>query len=346
MAPSFPSIQSFFRPKSSAEESKVVRSRSPTNPGDGFTADEMEQALHPILKSWTPRQEYEEMDIASLIPGTKAVTFIGRVANFFDQQTQSKMPNAAKGFNKLVVGDESGALTIRLWYANVNYTLRFGQLVSIWTTHVSAGEMSTFSTPNAPLVTSMFPERDNSCYFMIHENSDDGVQCKTPLGYRDGQDLPGLMTLRNFMDGGFDIMQGKILVCVKSIGSRKKYVTKKGRECELINIGLFDDTAEASLTLWNSTAFSASRWKPSETVLLISSPGWKIDRKAHLSLNGNTHVDVDPCMADADWLRAFAQRLTKREHVNQPFPHGVFDVEAATTSEVRILFTIAEVDEL
>ncbi|KAI9715372.1 MAG: hypothetical protein M1812_006017 [Candelaria pacifica] len=344
MAP-FPSILSFYGPESSIDASKEVRSSIPTQPGDGFTAAEMEEALHPTLKPWKPRQEYDEIDIGSLIPGTKAITFTGRVANFFEQQTQSKMPNAAKGFIKVVVGDESGALTIRLWYANVNYNLHLGQLVSIWTTHISAGEMSTFSTPTAPLVTSIFPERDNSCYFMIHDNSDDGVQCKTPLGYRDGQELPGLMTLRNFIDGGFDIIQGKILVCVKSIGAGKKYVNKKGRECGLVNISLFDDTAEASLTLWNTAALSASRWKPSDTVLLISSPGWKVDKNAHLSLNSNTHVDVDPCMADADWLRGFAQRLMKREHVNQPFPEGVFDVEAATTSEVRILFTIADVDE-
>ena len=41
-----------------------------------------------------------------------------------------------------------------------------------------------------------------------------------------------------------------------------------------------------------------------------------------LSLTNSTHVDVDPCMIDAYWLRGYAQRLTKREHVNQPFPEG------------------------
>ena len=33
-------------------------------------------------------------------------------------------------------------------------------------------------------------------------------------------------------------------------------------------------------------------------------------------------MDVDPFMIDAYWLRGHAQRLTKREHVNQPFPEG------------------------
>jgi hypothetical protein len=57
---------------------------------------------------------------------------------------------------------------------------------------------------------------------MIHENSDEGVQCKKPLGYKEGHPLTGLMTLRNFIDGGYDVANGRILVCVKSIGARKK----------------------------------------------------------------------------------------------------------------------------
>jgi hypothetical protein len=34
--------------------------------------------------------------------------------------------------------------------------------------------------------------------------------------------LPGLMTLKSFTDGGYDIDDPKLLVCVKSIGARKK----------------------------------------------------------------------------------------------------------------------------
>jgi hypothetical protein len=51
-------------------------------------------------------------------------------------------------------------------------------------------------------------------------------------------------------------------------------------------------------------------------------------------------------MSDALWLRALAQRLTKIEHVNPPFPYGVFDIEAAETAEVRILYNLADIDEL
>ena len=69
-------------------------------------------------------------------------------------------------------------------------------------------------------------------------------------------------------------------------------------------------------------------------------------------------------MTDALWLRKFAQNLTRREHVNPPFPResvqrrgpavrrlieAVFDeetVEIALTSEQRVLYTLADVDEL
>lgn len=94
-------------------------------------------------------------------------------------------------------------------------------LVSIWTPHISNAESSSATLQDASLVTSIFPERDNSCYFMVQEQSDEGVLCKTPLGYRDGKQLDGLITLKNYIDGGYEIPGGKVLVCVKSIGARK-----------------------------------------------------------------------------------------------------------------------------
>lgn len=111
---------------------------------------------------------------------------------------------------------------MKLWYAKVDYQLRLGHLVSIWTPHLSNADSSSLTLQNVSLVTSIFPERDNSCYFKAEEHSDEGVLCKTPLGYRDGKQLDGLMTLKNYIDGGHEVAGGKILVCVKSIGARKK----------------------------------------------------------------------------------------------------------------------------
>lgn len=111
---------------------------------------------------------------------------------------------------------------MKLWYAKVDYNLRLGVLVSIWTPHVSNAESSSLTVRDASLVTSIFPERDNSCYFMVQETSDEGVMCKTPLGYREGKQMDRLMTLKNFIEGGHELADGQILVCVKSIGGRKK----------------------------------------------------------------------------------------------------------------------------
>jgi len=68
-------------------------------------------------------------------------------------------------------------------------------------------------------------------------------------------------------------------------------------------------------------ALSASSWKPSETVLLISRPGWRVDRQTWLSVTANTTIEVDPdSIPDAVWLKNFVQRMTRRDHVNPPFP--------------------------
>ena len=137
--------------------------------------------------------------------------------------------------------------------------------------------------------------------------------------------------------------------------------TKAGSQVEKVDVNVFDDTSEVTLTLWGSITSSASLWKVSDTILLLTNPRFKDDRRATILLTTRTHVDVNPCMADAVWLRGFAQRLIKREHVNQPFPENskdagswkgsktkflVFDIEEAALSEVRILFTLADIDEL
>lgn len=57
---------------------------------------------------------------------------------------------------------------------------------------------------------------------MVQETSDEGVLCKTPVGYRDGKQLDGLITLKNYVEGGHEVEGGKVLVAVKSIGGRKK----------------------------------------------------------------------------------------------------------------------------
>lgn len=159
---------------------------------------------------------------------------------------------------------------------------------------------------------------------MVHDNSDDRNMCNAPLGYRQGRPLNGVMTLQNFIEGGYDVVDAKILVVVKSIGAKKKggrvqcsvlrqseiltcaAVTRKdGSSTENVNLQIHDDTAEATLGLWGTAALSPfgtvshsdsntnnpevatfkQGWKAGETVLLIQAPGWTIGRNVSLKLN-------------------------------------------------------------
>lgn len=86
---------------------------------------------------------------------------------------------------------------------------------------------------------------------------------------------------------------------------------------------LFDETADAHLSLWGPMAPSAAAWKPSETILLVSRPAWRVERQPWLSVAADTTIEVDPeCVPDAAWLRSFVRRMARREHVNLPFPEG------------------------
>lgn len=76
--------------------------------------------------------------------------------------------------------------------------------------------------------------------------------------------------------------------------------------------------------------------------MLICNPGWRIEKTAKLSLNANSRIDIDPDIGDARRLRALAQRVTKKEHVNPPFP--AIDVSCYEESPVRALYSFADID--
>lgn len=121
---------------------------------------------------------------------------------------------------------------------------------------------------------------------------------------------------------------------------------KKGIPCEKVEVHIFDDTADATFVLWGSSGASATDWAPSRTILLLFHASFHGGYRASLSMNRDTHVEIDPSIADASWLRTYAERLTKHEHVNQAFPDGLFDIEEAASANNRILFTLAGLDEL
>ena len=115
MSPQFPSIQSFFQPEISPTNNPATTTPS-YETGDGFTVEEIEATLQPKLHKWQPRGSYEETEIGSLIPGPGCIALMGRVANFYDQATPSKAPQAAKGCLKVIVKDNTGALMVPFAY--------------------------------------------------------------------------------------------------------------------------------------------------------------------------------------------------------------------------------------
>jgi hypothetical protein len=121
-------------------------------------------------------------------------------------------------------------------------------------------------------------------------------------------------------------------------------LNRNGTTSELISLGIFDDTSDASLTLYSSLCDSASTFTPSHTILLISNPGWRIEKTAKLSVNANSRIDVDPDLSDARRLRSLAQRVTKKEHVNPSFPTSI-EVTGFENAPVRALYHLADIDD-
>ncbi|KAL8693243.1 MAG: hypothetical protein Q9224_003792, partial [Gallowayella concinna] len=357
MAPQCPLIQSFFQPSPAAPVPAVTNA---DENDDGFTTTEVKAFLYSTPHAWKPRVQYENTHIAALAPGPHCVCVLGRVVNFYDQPTStSKLPYATKRCLNVLLRDDTGMIKVKLWYLKVDYQLRLGQLVSVWTSLISGADTSgsvSVTIQNAACTIDIFPERDNRCYFMVHADKDDGPLSGAPhgYGYDDDKQPSNLKTLKRFIEGGYDVPTAKVLVCVKSIGGRKKRMsyhsaihlprpvdllrtvaTKKGSVLDVVNVIIFDETYDATLALCGRVATSAAYWKTSNTVLLLANPGFRSDKRPTLSITPNTWVEIDPCLADAEWLRAFAQRLTTREHVNL----GTLIDESGAISSGKLVFS-------
>ncbi len=109
----FPTIESFFRPLST-NEPKSEGNITPTKVGDGFTEADVQSVLNPTTKAWKPQEVYDEVQIGELSPGPRRSNITGRVVNFFEVATPSKMPTAATGYLKLIVKDDTGTLLVSL----------------------------------------------------------------------------------------------------------------------------------------------------------------------------------------------------------------------------------------
>lgn len=113
MAPSYPSIQSFYKREVPALAKKEEEQLpSPAKQGDGFTEEELADAADPLKRKWNPEREYEEATIDKLIPGPKAVMFVGRVVNLSTILGKSQKQPKAAGWHYLIVKDNTAAISV------------------------------------------------------------------------------------------------------------------------------------------------------------------------------------------------------------------------------------------
>jgi hypothetical protein len=69
----------------------------------------------------------------------------------------------------------------------------------------------------APLYIKIFPEKDKSCHIRLLDDPETAQVCRKPMNYEST-----LMSLKDLVQGGFELADAKILVIVKSISTRKK----------------------------------------------------------------------------------------------------------------------------
>jgi len=109
------SIQAFFSSAPSNSPRKIPPSSnvSDITVGDGFTPEELQNALRPKPNEpWYPSLDYEDFSIRDLCPGPRAVSFMGRIANIFDVANTPKTARSATGCVKLCIKDDTGAITV------------------------------------------------------------------------------------------------------------------------------------------------------------------------------------------------------------------------------------------
>jgi hypothetical protein len=106
------SIDCFFSPVCSTSSAAPLSSNA-AREGDGFTTEEINAVLNPVINSsWAPENFYEETDIGSLDAGPYRVHVRGRIVNLFDQVATIRKPKAAKGCFKMIVKDDTGAFVV------------------------------------------------------------------------------------------------------------------------------------------------------------------------------------------------------------------------------------------
>jgi len=112
-----------------------------------------------------------------------------------------------------------------------------------------------------------------------------------------------------------------------------------------IHIDVLDNTAEATLTLFDTASQSATSFQPSQTVLLLTTPGINTStNRPTLYINANTLIEINPSIPETTSIRKLAARLTQKTPTNPPYPTTIFNPQIIATGSVRALYTLADLD--
>ncbi|KAI5820196.1 hypothetical protein BZA77DRAFT_349616 [Pyronema omphalodes] len=304
----------------------------------------------PPSSPWTPQsgKTYKTTKIGSIEPGPKRICFTGRIANFREQEKNSKKENAARLLIKMTIADETGVIDIKFWLtAHLRPSVQLGTLVKVHTTFVATLSAAEREKSAAKLMISISDTATGDNVEFLKEDEDNWADLRTPVGSVRGKNFEGLVPLKVFVETGNDIPYARVLVCVKWKGAKKQIPLKDGNgTIEKRDIGVFDDTMEATLSLWGSTISSPDSWAISETVLLLTNPVIKLwKRDVQLTLGHSSLVDINPIHRDTQWLRNYAKRLLRKPDICQPFPTEEFDWEEGLYGERRIRYTFADIDK-
>ncbi|KAI1081114.1 hypothetical protein F5B20DRAFT_588643 [Whalleya microplaca] len=361
MGAPFPSIQSFYSREIPSSSSGTLVASSPAETGDGFTPSEVEEALDPLSRPWKPSRFYETCPIALLETGPRNYQITGRIVNFSTNQRQQKVQTSLEGHYFLVVADGSAAIAIKLYYAKISdYNLILGQRLTIWASYIADSTKAEIGyIPFCAVAATIYPGRNGATHIAFHSDaagSEDyrSLRCPLECNLKKYDYLPDLMTLKAFLSTGYDMGEGKILVCIRSIGLRRTIrLKKRPGTVDMVEVGVFDDTASCVLKLWEDKVASAKTWVPNQTVLLISKPTCRVNENskaehgvsAEIGIGYSSMVDVDPDFPDANWPRNKVKTMTKKDRIYVPFPAETWNIEFAIHGPNRTLFTIAEVEE-
>ncbi|CCU76318.1 hypothetical protein BGHDH14_bgh01342 [Blumeria hordei DH14] len=317
---------------------------------------ELANVSNPPQKKWDLEHDYERLTINKLLPGPKPVSFHGIIVNLSTLHGTSTKHPRAKGWHYLIIKDAHAVISIKLYFADSQYSFVLGQPLTFWTTFISELSMSELqSQTTLSISANMFPDRVTSDHLRIYPFGPSGAENNGAPAHQCDQKLSSLISLENLFRLGHDCFpDAKILVLVKSIGSSKQIHRRDGGGVQkLVDVILMDQTAECRLTLWNDLSTSAVTWHAGKTILLITNPGFRTPnsqvaeaRRGSVEINRYTMIEIDPSVDEVVHLQQWARFKAQCDALTWNSAAEFFDISLAEKTLKQQQLTMSELSLL